>query len=51
LLRVCGITGSRKELDRRLQKSGHSFEWADIKQDLKALHKVEIKDNGKSLAL
>jgi transposase len=41
----------RKELDRRLQQQGHSFEWADIKQDLKALQEVEIKDNGKALAL
>ncbi len=27
----------RKELDRRLIKSGHRFKWAEIKQDLKAL--------------
>jgi transposase len=41
----------RKELDRRLEKSGHSFEWADIKQDLKALHETVIEDNGKRLAV
>jgi len=41
----------RKELDRRLQNAGQSFEWADIKQDLKALQEVKIEDNGKSLAL
>jgi len=41
----------RKELDRRLQEAGQSFEWADIKQDLKALQEVEIEDSGKSLAL
>jgi transposase len=41
----------RKELDRRLQKAGQSLEWADIKQDLKALQEVEIQDRGKSLAL
>jgi transposase len=41
----------RKELDRRLDKAGHNFEWADIKQDLKALQEVEIEDNGRSLAL
>ena len=41
----------RKELHRRLQENGHSFEWADIKQDLKALQEVEIEDNGKALAL
>ena len=26
----------RKELDRRLSQAGHRFEWAEIKQDLKA---------------
>jgi len=41
----------RKELDRRLQEAGCNFEWADIKQDLKALQEVQIQDNGKSLAL
>lgn len=41
----------RKELDRRLAQAGHSFEWADIKQDLKALQEVKITENGKSLAI
>ena len=41
----------RKELDRRLEKAGHCFEWADIKRDLKALQEVRINDNGKSLAV
>lgn len=41
----------RKELDRRLEKAGRHFEWADIKQDLKALQEVKIEDNGRSLAL
>jgi len=41
----------RKELDRRLETCGCSFEWADIKQDLKALQEVEIEENGKSLAI
>jgi len=41
----------RKELDRRLDEAGHSFEWVDIKQDLKSLQEVVIEDNGKSLAL
>lgn len=41
----------RKELDRRLEKAGYCFEWADIKQDLKSLQEVLIDDNGKSLAL
>jgi transposase len=41
----------RKELDRLLQEAGQSFEWADIKQDLKALQEVEIEDNEKALTL
>ena len=41
----------RKELDRRLEKAGYSFEWADIKQDLKALHETVIEDNGQNLAV
>jgi transposase len=41
----------RKELERRLEEAGHSFEWADIKQDLKALQEVIIQENGASLAL
>jgi transposase len=41
----------RKELDRRLVQAGHSFEWADIKQDLKALQEISLDDNGKRLAI
>ena len=41
----------RKELDRRLEKAGHCFEWADIKQDLKALQEITIDDNGRTLAI
>jgi transposase len=41
----------RKELYRCLEKAGHSFEWYDIKQDLKALQEIVINDNGKSLAV
>jgi len=41
----------RKELDRRLEKAGHCFEWADIKQDLKSLQEIIIEDNGKKLAI
>jgi len=41
----------RKELERRLESSGHFFEWADIKQDLKALQEIVIKENGKRLAI
>jgi len=41
----------RKELERRLEEAGYCFEWAEIKQDLKALQQVVIKDQGKLLAL
>jgi transposase len=41
----------RKELDRRLDRSGHSFEWADIKQDLKALQEITIEEKRKRLAI
>lgn len=41
----------KKELDRRLHTAGHSFEWADIKQDLKALQDTTIEDDGKRLAI
>ena len=41
----------RKELDRRLDNAGQCFEWADVKQNLKALQQVVINDNGKSLAV
>jgi len=41
----------RKELDRRLESAGHCFEWADIKQDLKALQEITIEDRGKILVI
>jgi len=41
----------KKELDRRLEDSGHSFEWSDIKEDLKALRETSIEENGKRLAI
>ncbi|MFZ7112822.1 MAG: IS1634 family transposase, partial [Desulfatiglandales bacterium] len=41
----------RKELDRRLEKAGHSFEWTDIKQDLNALQEITLDDNGKKLSV
>ena len=41
----------RKELERRLESSGHCFEWADIKQDIKALQEITIEENGKRLAV
>ena len=41
----------RKELDQRLDTAGHSFEWADIKQDLKALQQVMIEENGERFSI
>ena len=41
----------KKELYRRLEESGHSFEWANIKQDLKALTETVIEEDGKRLAV
>jgi len=41
----------RKELERRLDSAGHCFEWAHIKQDLKALQETVIEENGKRLAI
>ena len=41
----------RKELDRRLIGAGHCFEWAEIKQDLKALQSVTIEENGRRLTI
>lgn len=41
----------RKELDRRLEKAGHRFEWEDIKRDLAALQETTIEDNGRKLAV
>jgi transposase len=41
----------KKELDRRLHTAGHSLEWADIKQDLKALQETTVEDEGKRLAI
>ena len=41
----------KKELYRRLEDSGHSFEWAQIRQDLKALSETVMKEDGKRLAV
>jgi transposase len=41
----------KKELDRRLNTAGYILEWSDIKQDLKALQQVTIRENGKCLAI
>jgi len=41
----------KKELDDRLASQGLQFEWADIKQDLKALQEVILEENGSKLAI
>ncbi len=41
----------KKELYRRLEAAGHSFEWAEIKQDLKALTETVIDEDGNRLAV
>ena len=41
----------RKELDSRLEKAGHSFEWSDIKQDLEALQQITIQEQNRTLAI
>jgi transposase len=41
----------RKELERQLNLAGHVLEWADIKQDLKALQQVTIEENGIKMAI
>ncbi len=41
----------RKELDRCLEQAGQRLEWAEIKQDLKALQTVTIEESGKRFAV
>jgi transposase len=41
----------RKELDRCLEQAGQRLQWAEIKQDLKALQTVTIEESGKSFAV
>ena len=41
----------RKELEDRLAAAGHSFEWADIVQDLERLSETEIEQHGKRYIL
>jgi transposase len=41
----------RKELDSRLERAGHCFEWSDIKRDLEALQEVTITEQSKTLAV
>ncbi len=40
-----------KELEQRLEKSGHDFEWGRIKLDLQALQEITIEKNEKHFAL
>jgi transposase len=41
----------KKELDYRLVSQGLQYEWADIKQDLKALQEVTLEENGSTFAI
>jgi transposase len=41
----------RKELDRCLEQAGQRLEWAEIKQDLKALQTVTIEESDKRFAI
>ena len=41
----------KKELDDRLVSQGLQYEWADIKQDLKALQEVTLEENGIIMAI
>ena len=41
----------RKELDHRLNRYGHDFEWAQIKQDLKALQTVALTEGDKTFEI
>jgi len=41
----------KKELVDRLAFHGLQYEWADIKQDLKALQEVTLEENGSTLAV
>jgi len=41
----------RQELEVRLAKDGHDFEWADVIQDLDRLQMVEVEQDGKRFLL
>lgn len=41
----------RKELDMRMEAMGEHVEWLQIKQDLKRLQEVEIKQSGRKIVL
>jgi len=37
-----------KELESRLEKSGHNLEWEKVRQDLKSLQEITIEENNKT---
>ena len=41
----------RKELEQRLEAFGYQFEWAQVKQDLKALQQVELEEDEKHVII
>jgi len=41
----------KKELYRRIEAAGNSFQWSDIKQDLRSLQEVTLEEDGKRLAI
>jgi transposase len=41
----------KKELYRRIEAAGLSFEWSDIKQDLKSLQEITLEEEGKRLSI
>jgi hypothetical protein len=41
----------KKELYRRIEASGQSFEWSDIRQDLESLQEITLEENGRRLAI
>jgi len=41
----------RQELEVRLAKDDHNFEWADVIQDLDCLQMVEVEQDGKRFLL
>jgi len=41
----------KKELDKRLNHMGYTFEWSDIIQDLKALQEISVKEGDKHFSI
>jgi hypothetical protein len=41
----------RQELQARLERRGHDFEWADVIQDLDQLQTTEVQQDGKRFLL